>query len=216
MPLIALGWCRDTAKVPDDLTLLGCGKVQVISVTRELCPTPRQKLGLLQACFEAGVDVIPLAPNQNCPADTAVSQAHACTADLLQQLTAITGFGQLSLTLSWPAKPAAVPVGGSGRAFLRALHGHSEIQATLAKAAGMAVRDLLAGLTAPHGPVISHPDGCRVDILVGRDRATATRQHIATVARSLTTLPGLSLMVTGLWPPLGFVRPPRPTEAVPA
>jgi hypothetical protein len=198
MPLIALGWCMSGQNLPPTLSLIGDGAVKVIAA--EGASTPRHRLDMLQAVFEAGIDCLPLSPEQSCPVNQALNVAAECSKDLQHQISQLAGSGQLTLGLSWNDS-VHVPQ-PTGRDFIRALHHRSQ-------KLKLALQTLTATAAHRRTAILTSRAGCRLDILVRRDQVDTLRANIAAAATGIPAS-DLSLLVTGLWPPLAFARPPRP------
>lgn len=206
---VALGWVARGTSLPPTLRACGQGPVHVIAASSDRCTTAHQRLTLLQHSFDHGVDLLPLRCDQAWPVAQALDLADTCAADILAQLAAIKGAGQLSITLSW-SKPSGQSADcTSGRAWLAARHLAHHKRADQIQTAQRVMTALTGALPAfrrSSGTDVSH----RLDLLLPRHQLSAAKAHLAAAALELTEpdLPGLALTVTGLWPAYAFVTAP--------
>ena len=207
---VALGWTLAQTCPPGPVRLQGDGPVRAMTAPTTLAATPRQRLALLQSCFDAGIDMVPLSAHQQVPATSAT----IWPANLLTQLADLRDCGQISLTLTWtiPNAPQS-----SDLSWLRV----RQRVLTNATAKGLMAKNLLAELAKSlslRQSELRHGTGqCSLDLLVTRPAFAAAAAIISNRSEYLRAegLPGASLLVTGLWPPYSFVKY-APPPGVPA
>lgn len=208
---LALGWTDADARPPAPLRLRGQGPVRLITAPAPEADTPRQRLELLQQCFDAGLDLIPLAVADRNSADL----AETCPTGLPAQLAALRGCGQLSLTLTWQAAPSTARQ-ITGQSWLHQRHRQRAEAAALGQLAVSALLTLADCLPCRQNPPKLAAGGCSLDLLVPRSELGAIQSRISSLSQSLAVelLPNAALLVTGLWPPYTFVQPA--TQQIPA
>ena len=197
---LALGWTDATVGLPAPLRLQKQGTVQLITAPAPQAETPRQRLTLLQACFDAGIDLVPLATNQR----VIVHHAMHPSPELLDDIARLRGQGQLTLTLSWQASPQTAE---SGRSWLQ-LRQRARGEAALAE---QMLEKLVSRLTYDRSLPRTGAGQSTLDLLVPRTELDRAQRNIVLLTQTLATksLPGASLLVTGLWPAFSFVCSPR-------
>jgi hypothetical protein len=209
MTNLALGWTDADVCPPDPLQVRGRGAFRLITAPADKAETPRQRLTLLQTCFDAGIDLIPLSPDQCLRTD----RVGPDPPDLPVQLARLRGFGQLSLTLSWQIPPE-LPPHGSGKSWLHLRQRQRSEAAAMARSAEHALLTVAASL--PHRRSQPRPvmGRCSLDLLVPRSGLGSVQARISALGPSLflETLPAAVLLITGLWPPFSFVRTPQNQE----
>lgn len=205
---LALAWTDAKIGLPAPLRLQKQGPLQLITAPAQHAETPRQRLTFLQACFDAGIDLLPLATHQRIIAP----QATPPTSDLLDDVARLRGQGQLTLTLAWQAGPRTARP-DSGQRWLQMRQG---LRAEAALAEQM-LEKLARCLPFDRSLPRTGAGQCTLDLLVPRAKLDHAHQEIAILTQTLATksLPGASLLVTGLWPVFSFVRNPRDSR-VPA
>ena len=202
---IALAWTLSDSQPPPPCQIWEAGPVRVIGAPAASCSTPRLRLGLLQSCFEAGIDVAALGLERAWPLAAALQQAATCHDDLRDQLNCLQGAGQLTLHLTWDQEQP-LPGITTGRGWLTARH-HRQARADLAAAA---LLDLASLNCVMQGPIHRAACTCSIDLLVARSDFDRVKARIAQAGCDprWTGLPAPSLTVTGLWPPVAFARRP--------
>lgn len=198
---IALGWTLAHTCPPEPVHLKDTGPVRVMTAPASLATTTRQRLALLQSCFDAGIDVIPVPADQQVPAMSAT----IWPANLLTQLTDLRDCGQFSLTLTW-TMPNALE--RSGISWLRMRQRLLADAATEALEAENLLGELANSLSLRQSEFRHETGQCRLDLLVTRSEFAAAVAIISTRSGNLAAgaLPGAALLVTGLWPPYSFVK----------
>ena len=212
--MIALGWCLANQTLPTPLLLAGPGKVAVVCADASATRTARDRLGLLQRVFDAGIDVIPLSAGRAWPLPPALDNAANAATDLLGQITCIAGRGQLTIMTQWPADPTVNERGSTGRDWLQRLRDRQASEV----ARGQTARDVLlalgASIHAPKTAILPATTGFGLHLLLPRRAMPSACRQIAQAARTLTLLDGGTVTVTGLWPAFDFVHSPRCLEQV--
>lgn len=212
--MIALGWCLADQSLPAPLKRAGSGRVIVITVAANLGATARDRLCLLQRTFDAGVDLVPLAPARSWPVASAEEIATHGADDLLDQLSQIRGRGQLTLRADWPGMPSAPVTGLTGRDWMQRLRDQQALSATRAELAQTVLTTLCVGLPAPRPVFRSEGTGFALHLLLARENLPEGLQRIAKAAAALTLTDGGAVTVSGLWPAFDFVRSPLCLEQV--
>ncbi len=217
MNSVALGWVhRDTA-LPGPMQGLGQGAVQTIAAPASRCGTARDRLALLQACYDCGIDLLPLSCDHVWQINPAMDLARQCTENILAQLATIRGTGQLSITLSWSGGLLPSDRCATGRAWLQAQH----LRQTILKKQscfGQQVMDIVTLGLPGKRRVFDNATSRRLDLWIQRQDLAGAQAQIVEAAQHLaqSPLPDLSLMITGLWPVYGFVTSPQPCMTAPA
>lgn len=204
---LALGWAHAEAVPPDPMRLVGHGAVRLLTAPAHMADLPRQRLLLLQACFDAGMDLVPLSASQRIPAD----RANTCD-EALAHLADLRACGQLSLTLTW-RQAGRTTSAGSGQTWLQMRQQQRAKAAELEAAAAHALATLAARLPYRQAPLRMESGRITLDLLVPRNDCDRAKSDIGARGQALDcqSLPGASLLVTGLWPPFSFVT--RPSDA---
>ena len=197
---IALGWC-EWGEPPEGIRAEPMGGLRLLTTD---AATPADILARQQACFDAGMDLLPTHPALACPADRA---RRLPVPALHRRLHALRGRAQMVLHLGWPATPPP----RSGRDHLAALRA----QAEASRAARIWLETLGAGLRLPTAPVEVRSNALLLHLLVPR----ATPPGLTEISRQAVALPEpaphLRLTLCGPWPPLAFAdlppfaEPPR-------
>jgi len=206
--LIALGWCHTEHDIPDPLTIVGSGPVGVISADLSSCSTARDRLHLLQTVFDAGIDCIPLAADRIWPLSPALALSTAAATDVLDQLAQIEGSGQLTIALQWNSATPPNPNAASGRQWLLALSARKTAQDARTKASEELISKLITGIVVPKTELLPSGDSCAMHLLLDRNVFADICCRVMKNAQSITAPDGITISVTGLWPPLNFVHSP--------
>ncbi len=200
---IALGWTLAGTCLPAPLRLMGCGNTQLITAPEAQAGTPRQRLMLQQACFDAGIGMIPVSADQPVCAE----QAGIPPPDLLTQLARLQGCWQLSLTLSWKT-PLQVQPQASGQSWLKMRQRRLIEAAAISMTAQETFFTLVSRLPHPKSQLRRAADRFSLDLLVARTDLSRIHDTLTDLGQRLAidALPGAHLLATGLWPPFSFVR----------
>ena len=212
----ALGWAALGTALPPPMQAMGAGPVQVIVAPRYLCATAQDRLALLQACFDHGANLVPLTCDHIWQIAPALGLAKTHARDIMAQLNLTHAAGQLTIALSWSMLNGPSQVQGDGRAWLQTRHLRHKTAAAQAQQAQQVISGLTLGLTGARR-MDSTANRCTLNILIKCHAVTEAKAAIAQAARDMTAspdLPDLSLMITGLWPPFGFVSLAKPALLV--
>lgn len=204
--MIAIGWTRNVSALPSNLSAQQAGDLHVLWGSDAALEEPNQRLLALQICFDAGMDILPLAPAHAVSLQAANAFALAHCARLATDLDHLCGKGQLSLSLALDPLPIVPPQRGGGRAWLLA---KARRQKDLEAAQHKALRRILSCLAAlPNEQSAPHiaAQSVRVDVLVPRRTLNKTVMSIraTTQAQSLAEM----FLISGLWPPFSFISAP--------
>ena len=189
---MALGWCAEGMRPPPEVEvkpLLGLALLTAHAVDA------RQVLALQQSCFEAGLDLLPLAAGAGWTAKAAEVAGRERILTLQARLRALAGQAQVTLMMDWEA---AAPQGQTGRDWLRARSARAEAQ-TLAEGWLQAVG---RGLDLPASPVERRDHAALIHLLAPRT-ALPDAAAVAALGRALP-IDGARLTLVGPWPPHAF------------
>jgi hypothetical protein len=212
--MIALGWCLANQILPDPLFCAGDGGVVVACAPSSSGTSARDRLGLLQRAFDAGVDIAPLSAARAWPVKAAVETAILGVDDLLQQLSFIRGHGQLTLRADWPVEDF-LPINGlTGRDWIKRLRDRQAAWATRAEMAREVLHALCADLDVSQRPLRQEGTGFELHLMIQRSNLPDCLVWIRTAAQRCVLPNGGSVTVSGLWPPFGFVHSPQCPEQV--
>lgn len=201
--MMVLGWTWAGSDIPENIKADETGDLLTLSVARPADHDARTKMRWQVYCFDAGLDLVPVAPAH----DMTLQDAEKIdTVMLSKTLQKLAKSGQLTLSLS--PEIAVKPIANSGRSYLAARKSLHDTKATRR----MSLETLVQQSGAESTPVRSRAGALCCDVLVPRARLDAVQSKIRTKAE--TTLPKTaSLSVTGLWPPYNFVRMPKAISA---
>lgn len=208
--MIALGWTCASTGVPAPLTLADAGRLRVILAPKDHCNSPRARLALAQACFEAGVDFVPLSATGAVTAATAKRIARSCAQDVQAQMAQISGAGQLLISVALAHSPPPAPTPTTGRAWLQARKNHLSMINKRVRDAHVTLDALTTPLPYPCTAGQETPVTCTRAVLVPRGDVAAARTVLQGLGSRLHPDPALRVDITGLWPAFGFVKRPEP------
>ncbi len=194
--MIGLGWTSETATVPDGLRLHGDGPIRALCAPTAVSKTARDRLGMQVRSFDAGIDLLPIAPSHQISSQQAISMMR--TADMAPIITQLKTKGQLTLSVQQP-QIATDPI-SDGRSWLAARKNRHDVRANQA--------DLLHHIAALAGRPVSplrRTNHCvQCDILVERSEADKLKDQLAHHLHGSSGLVEGVISITGLWPPFGF------------
>ncbi|MDX8348465.1 GvpL/GvpF family gas vesicle protein [Cognatiyoonia sp. IB215446] len=194
--MIALGWTAAEKVLPDDVTYHGRGTIRTLAMKERFKVDARSKLRAQVCCFEAGIDLLPIAPSQNL--SPAAAQMLLAEADLRDTVMELRGKAQLKLLVQMPKQPKVDQT--SGRAWLAARRLHLSIKEQLV----LQLSQLARHLALEVAPIRQSECRMQCDMLIPRDK---THEVTEALMRGLDHLPefdAAKLTVTGPWPPYGF------------
>ena len=203
--MIALGWTTGGAVPPAPLRVLGDGPVGVLAADGDSGGTARARLALQVAASRVLEALLPLAPRQSIPAAAAVDRALAEPEEILAQLDALRGRGQLTAGFVAPACQAGEPTPGDGWLRRRAAE-RSRIDR--AGEAALALVDA-AGIGVERHVARAAPGGFALDLLLRRDAIDAAMDRLSDHAARATParLSHWRMTLAGPWPAYGFAGP---------
>ena len=198
-----LGWTQGHIAYPAPVVVREVGPLGILLVPDHLAATPRTRLQLQMQCFENEIGFIPTAPSLPLSEDDGLRFARARRAELLDALVQFDGLGQLTLSMTWKFPTKRLPKRICGRDWLRKRQELHSVSDQLARTA-------LAFFDGCANPVIdsrTRQQNQRVerDILISKRCLDGILNGIRKHADEYDA-DGLSLTVTGLWPPFSFVQ----------
>ena len=193
--MIALGWCRGQSALPYGVIWQRMGPLTLVGAARADAPDARARLNLLLRCFQAEIELLPLAPAQEVSFHRALEMP---VAPLCAALDRLEGRAQLSLLVE-SGQSAARSQGQGGRGWLRARQALHARDADLRT--GIETLSAQIGLAAT--PVWRRADGSGCDVLVGRGAVALIRDRISELAEAHLP-PSARMTLTGPWPPFSF------------
>lgn len=202
MKNVVLGWCRTGAPCPGDIQQTVRGPLTIVSLTSRRALTPRARMHQQVCCFEAGMNLLPVAPRTMFHLNEAMSLETSKNLILLEKLEKISGFGQLTLRLTSPQ--IEVPKVLQSEQWLRERQRIRVREEDRKKSLENTIRQLTFGSTQ-HSRVIHHAAGgiAVCHLLVPTDDQAKVKDRICsqatTAAQSLQ-----SLYITGPWPAYAF------------
>lgn len=199
---VVLGWCRADAPCTIDVQRTLLEPLAIVSLPYRHASTPRARMRQQVRCFEAGMDLLPVAPRIMLQLHEAKSLAASKMPHLIEKIEQISGFGQLTLRLT--ALPLEIPKTSQSENWLRERHLMRARQADWRQEIEDAIQRVTLD-SRQHANVIH--DAARgvavCHLLVPRDEDAkvkdSIRKQAATVSRSLQ-----SLHITGQWPAYAF------------
>lgn len=196
--MIALGWTAATTALPRDVTYHGVGPIRTLARSRDQSAAARERLSAQIRCFEAGIDLVPIAPSQI--RNVRAAEALLAQSDLPDMVMRLQGTGQLTLSLHLPSQP---PLGAvSGRDWLAARRANHSSNAALA--------DRISEIFIEHAikvtPLRHIGDDIRCDMLVRRERVAEMQDYLVRRLQDLPQLCDAKVVITGPWPPFGFAE----------
>lgn len=215
--MIALGWCLANQSVPEPLWLSVCGQIAVLCAPADVAQTPRARLGLLQSAFDAGIDLVPLSTIRDWPAEMARDLAVRAATDLQQQITRISGMGQITLQMFRSNETEDVSADPSlrdgGRSWLRhradSLAAHEALVASSASLLLALARDI----DAPASAIQPARHGAKVHFLMPRDSLGDLGGRLSQTRLRPDLLAGAIFSLSGPWPAFDFVETPQMVSA---
>ncbi|MEL6685416.1 MAG: hypothetical protein AAFN63_04095 [Pseudomonadota bacterium] len=192
-----LGWTGDT-KVPPDAHPFHHGGWTALLAPSDSTKTPHVRLAMQVSWFDAGFNFIPVAPAQQLT-PTDLTDA-ACLGNLNTVWQNIGGHGQFCLAVRPRDEDGPMP--SQGRAWLQARKAQQDQE----RQHKTLLDKIVTGLNLPANACQQGAHRASSAILVPRNAAQKTRQAIAEIAQKLETPQDVTLVVSGLWPPLGFTQ----------
>lgn len=202
--MIALGWTDDAKGLPADVTTSAVRGLHVLAQPCAKAETARGRLAAQVTLFEADVRFLPVPPGCRLSVAEAADTAQRNGDALFSSLRGLADRGQLTFNITWQAPPMSVPHASGGREWLRARQAHLANMQRSADMAKNVLDKLRRGFALPHSDIMMNKHMAAFHMLVPRSEAASVKSTICNWARDLHA-PGVSLTVTGLWPPFVFV-----------
>lgn len=191
---LALGW-SGPGPLPDGVAAVPLGTLRLLTAP---ATAPEQVLALQQACFDAGLTLLPISPASLCPVDRALTQP---LAPLQDRLKALEGQAQIALHLGWQLPPPP----SDGRAWLADRRARAQAESD----ARQWLVTLAQRLDLRASPATSRPGAALIHLLAPRD-ALPGLDHLARLTADLPDpAPDCRLTLTGPWPPHAFAHLPE-------
>lgn len=192
--MIALGWSLAGNDFPDLVSVTSFGDLALLAGPKEHSGSPRDRLALLQSCFDLGVDLLPIMGRSCQTLDNAKRFTRDNEDALVDQLQTLKGQGQITVGLKPDTLPHKAGI-ATGRDWLRERRAQmARVEASQTALRSLATRLIYRSCIRPSG---------HLDLLVPRSELDAATREIRHAAQSLREL-GTPIL-SGLWPPFGFV-----------
>lgn len=215
--MIALGWCLANQLVPAPLLVSTRGPIAVLCVDPEDAPTARDRLGLLQRAFDAGIELVPLSTIREWPADAAIEVASQAARDLQCQIIRLSGQGQITLRLCWSEgakeRPAVRSPCGGGRDWLRQRAESVASDEAVTETSIRLLSELAKEVGATSSSVQATRQGAVVHFLMPRDSLRDLGRRLSLTKLSPARLTNAVFSLSGPWPAFDFVQIPQMVRA---
>lgn len=209
-----IGWTTETSAPDGGFELIGRGPVRTVLAALPHGDDQTARLKAMVACFNAGLDFVPLSPSVTFTATQADQLARRYCASLTGQIARISGHGQMTLMLSEPARQLPAFQTSDGRDWLRS-RGAQHLSAREKFQHAKQILDQIVS-ALPHLIHHSNPSGGghRCDVLLPRAAASAFCNQVqASISPAVTDGPNLRLTFCGLWPAFHFSKVPEQVDA---
>lgn len=202
---IVLGWARANSSCSAAAVVASkCGPLNVLAIDGDKAADARTRLKRQMACFELGLEFLPVAPRSKLCLRDAIDRAEAQEELFLHALDRLSGKAQLTLGMTWSGSTTSVcNAATTGREWLRAqTQSHAAREAVEGRAASL----LDALVEADYAKTTRNSiHGLDRDVLVPKGQVKALIKDI--VCRTELFEPGdMKLIVSGPWPPFSFVQ----------
>lgn len=199
---LVLGWTACDAGRCAGVTVKNAGLLDLL-----LCPTdtkPDDRLRLQVRCFAKGLEFIPTAPAEQISLASGATLAVQHHDHILNDLSDLSGKGQLTLTFTWCTPPRSKTCPSTGRKWLRQRHHHVTHAQHIKDRAAELLTQMANG--HPTAPVQERSHSVGTAILIDRSELSLVRDGLRVKAGTFTEH-DLSVTVSGLWPAFSFVKP---------
>ena len=191
-----LGWVPADTPAPEslDVALLPYGAVAYVVHRDSLAA--EAALSHVQACYRAFDAYLPHIPGQAEPSES----------EILSNIAALAGHGQLRLQISQPERTEERPP-VTGRGFLRARHRQKAATAAWQASATETLITLTACLAPKARRLTECADRLIVDLLIPKTAEAALYDRLRTSIADPVAPPlkGANVTASGLWAPLAFI-----------
>lgn len=202
MSSIALGYLENSHPMPDGLCLTAASGVFIVSAQSTVVQGGRARLSALQSCFDAGLDVLPLALRHAVSVDTVQESILPNYQNIKTALQRIRGFGQLSLSLR--KSETALATDSNGRSWLAARLRYAATK----EADKCRLRQVAISTGYDVCDIVETRQSFMVGLRVPRNEYLQAVERLRTELAHFGTpeFNSSRFTISGLWPALGFAN----------
>ena len=199
-----LGWTQEAGPLPAGVSQHRYNAGVILLASPDVSDGARDRLALQVKCFDSGIGFIPASPHIKLTVHDALTLAKK--PGFLDQLGGLQDNGQFTLALHCPTQTKRSA--SHGRNWLierKALHDTQSNSVAF-------TTDLVEQTGLKATPLRSRGDMVECDLLANRNAANEIRQSIQRIIADASFGANATLVVTGLWPPFGFVQLPASAQ----